>query len=80
MSAEQMRPLQVDLSLGEANEIGISRVVRMAIEQPVILTKHGKPIAAVISIEKWKFLRNLEIALTSEMQLAALAAAVRASK
>ena len=66
-----MSDLNITLSVTEASAIGVSGIIKALDEHecPVILERHGKPVAKLISIEEADALEDLE----EDLRLAALA-------
>ena len=66
-----MSELNITLSVTEASAIGVSGIIKAldGHECPVILERHGKPVAKLISIEEADALDDLE----EDLRLAALA-------
>jgi prevent-host-death family protein len=61
------------MSVGDANNEGVSKLVSRANEgRPVVLTKHGKPAAAVIDPEAMERLQRVD-ELEDDMRLLAVA-------
>lgn len=66
-----MTQTNITLSVTEATALGVSGIIKALDEHecPVILEKHGKPVAKLISIEEAQALEELE----EDLRLAALA-------
>jgi prevent-host-death family protein len=67
MDSEDMVPV------GDASDQGVSKLVSRASEgRPVVLTKYGKPAAAVVNLEIMERLQHIE-ELEEDMRLLSLA-------